>query len=467
MENRIETFETENIHTPDSSQLIPKISQFLPQISQFKPRSENLYQRAKGIMTPVTQTLAKGPGQWVKGVAPKYLKKGKGSHVWDVDGNEYIDYTMGVGPIVLGYAYQRVDNAIRSQLNDGITFSLMHELEVELAELVHKIIPNAESIRISKTGADVCSAAIRVSRAFTGRKKVLCCGYHGWHDWYIAVTSRHAGIPEEIKDMSFTFQYNDIESVKNALDEDVACVILEPFVFEEPKNNFLHELQALCKANGTLLIFDEMWTGFRIAVGGAQEYFDIKPDLAVYSKACANGMPISLLTGRKDVMQLFEKDVFFFTTFGGETLSLAASIATIIELSEKNVPAYLRMQGNKLKEGYNDIAQKLGIEMFTKCSGYDCRTIITFDASAGDPLILKSIVQQEMIKRGVLWGGFHNMCFSHSDDDISYTLKMYEEVLPILKTAIESGNAKDFLEGEPVEQVFRKVTDFNMKPVLK
>jgi glutamate-1-semialdehyde 2,1-aminomutase len=268
--------------------------------------SNNLYERALPVMAPVTQTLAKGPGQYVNGIAPKYLKKGKGSHVWDVDGNEYLDYNMAIGPLSLGYCYPRVDEAIIAQLKDGITFSMMHELEVTLAELIHRVIPNAESIRISKTGADVTSAAVRVARAYTGRKKVLCCGYHGWHDWYISVTSRNSGIPEEVKDLSATFEYNDIDSVRQALDADVACVILEPFVFEAPRDGFLQELKALCEANGTLLIFDEMWTGFRIAVGGAQEYFGVTPDLACYSKAFANGMPISLLTGRRDVMELFK-----------------------------------------------------------------------------------------------------------------------------------------------------------------
>jgi glutamate-1-semialdehyde 2,1-aminomutase len=426
--------------------------------------SDRLYERALKIMTPVTQTLAKGPGQYVKGVAPKYLTKGKGSHVWDVDGNEYIDYNMGIGPISLGYCYDKVDEAIIKQLHDGITFSLMHNSEVELAELVHEIVPNAEAIRISKTGADVCSAAIRVARAFTGRKKVLCCGYHGWHDWYIGVTSRNKGIPEEISGLTYTFNYNDIDSVKESLDEDTACVILEPFVFEEPKNNFLHELQKVCRANGTILILDEMWTGFRVSLGGAQEYFDIKPDLAVYSKAFANGMPISLLTGRKDIMQLFNQDVFFFTTFGGEALSIAAAIATITEMKEKNVQTQIAKQGRKLKDGYNQMASELGISSYTKCSGYDCRTIMTFDASAGDPLVLKSFVQQEMIKRGILWGGFHNMCFSHTDEDIDYTLKAYADVLPLLKKAVEENNIKELLKGEPVEAVFRKVSNFNMKP---
>lgn len=417
------------------------------------------YERAKQIMFPVTQTMAKGPSQYVNGVAPKYLSRGKNGHVWDVDGNEYIDFNMGIGPISLGYGYVAVDNAIKKQLEDGITFSLMHPLEVELSELIHRIIPNAEAVRIAKTGAEVCSAAVRISRAFTGRKKVLCCGYHGWHDWYIGTTSRAEGIPQEIKDLSATFDYNNIESLKTKLDDDVACVILEPFIFEAPKDNFLEKVQALCQANGTLLIFDEMWTGFRVAVGGAQEYFGITPDLAVYSKAFANGMPIALLTGRKDVMKLFEKDVFFYSTFGGEALSMAAAMATIHEMIEKNVPAALAAKGKTLREGYNVLVAKHHLSSVTTCQGFDCRTIITFNASAGDPLILKSFVQQEMIKRGVLWGGFHNVCFTHTDEDIEKTLAAYDEVLALLASALNENSVAQQLRGKPVEAVFRKVGD--------
>jgi len=430
-------------------------------------QSDKLYERALPIMTPVTQTLAKGPGQYINGVAPKYLKKGKGSRVWDVDGNEFLDYNMAIGPLSLGYCYPRVDEAIIEQLKDGIAFSMMHELEVVLAELVHEIIPNAEAIRISKTGADVTSAAIRVARAYTGRKKVLCCGYHGWHDWYISVTSRSSGIPEEIKELTSTFEYNDLDSVRNALDEDVACVILEPFVFEAPKDNFLQELKDLCDANGTLLIFDEMWTGFRIALGGAQEYFQVTPHLACYSKAFANGMPISLLTGRKEIMDKFREEVFFFTTFGGEALSLAAAIATIQEMKEKNVPAWLAEKGRRLKDGYNTLAADLDIAHYTKCTGYDCRSLVSFDASAGNPLELKSFVQQELIKRGILWSGFHNMSFSHTDEDVDYTLAAYREVLGLLKEAVSRQEVSSLLRGAAIEPVFRKVSNFNTKPVSK
>ncbi len=436
-----------------------KFNESFPSIKE----SDAIFSRSQGLIPAHTQTLAKGPTQWIKGIAPKYLKRGKGSHVWDVDGNEYIDFNMGIGPISLGYCYDRVDGAILKQLQDGITFSLMHPLEVELSEKIRSIVPNAESVRFSKTGCDATTAAVRVSRAFTKREKVLCCGYHGWHDWYIAVTDRNAGIPEAVKELTYTINYNDVESLIQSIDSDTACLILEPFVFEKEQAGFLKEIKSICEKNGTLLIFDEMWTGFRIAVGGAQEFFGVKPDLACYSKAIANGMPISAITGRRDVMNLFDKDVFFFTTFGGEALSLAAAMATIEEIVEKNVPKYLDEQGAKLKDGYNSIAQRFGLE-FTKCSGYNCRTIMTFDASAGNPLDMKSLVQQEMIKRGILWGGFHNMCYSHTDEDIEYTLKAYEDVLLILKKAVEEKNVASYLKGEPVEPVFRKTSNFNFKP---
>jgi glutamate-1-semialdehyde 2,1-aminomutase len=431
-----------------------------PDITQ----SDKLYQRALKVQKPVTQTLAKGPGQFTKGVAPKYLVKGKGSHVWDVDGNEYIDFNAAIGPLSLGYAYPAVDQAIKTQLEDGITFSLMHPLEVEVAELIQQVIPNAEAVKIAKTGADVCSAAIRVARAFTGRDKVYCCGYHGWHDWYIGITSRNAGIPNVIQDLTYTFEYNDIESIKAALDETVAALILEPFIFEAPAPGFLQELAAVCKENGTLLIFDEMWTGFRIAIGGAQEYFNVKPDLAVYSKACANGMPIALLTGRADVMELFNSQVFSYTTFGGEALSLAACMATINELIDKNVTQYLDEKGALLKDGYNQIAIEMGMDKYTRCIGFNCRTMVTFTPEAGNSLEVKTVMQQEVIKRGVLWAGFHNMCYSHSDEDIQYTLSAYRDVMPVVKEAIESGDIKKYLKGEVLEAVFRKVSNYNIKP---
>ena len=426
-------------------------------------RSDQLYLRAVDLIPAATQTLAKGPGQFVKGVAPKYLASGKGSHVWDVDGNEFIDYQMAVGPVSLGYCYEPVDRAIREQLKQGITFSLMSPLEVEVAELIHDCVPNAEMVRFSKTGCDVTSAAVRVARAYTNRERVLCCGYHGWHDWYIGVTNRNDGIPHSVRDLSSTFDYNNIDSVFDSLDEQTACVILEPVVFDPPRNGFLERLRNACDQNGAVLIFDEMWTGFRLGLGGAQEYFGVDADLMCYSKAIANGMPLSVVAGRREIMELFDRDVFFFTTFGGEALSLAAAKAAIIEMKEKQVPRYLANLGKQLKDGYNELAEELDMT-YTRCVGLDCRTMVTFDASAGDPLELKSLLQQEMIRRGVLWSGFHNICYSHSEEDVDHTMAAYHEALLLLRAAVDDRSVKSRLRGEVVEPVFRKTSNFNSKP---
>jgi glutamate-1-semialdehyde aminotransferase len=427
-------------------------------------RSEALYTRALSLIPAATQTLAKGPGQFVRGVAPKYLARGRGARVWDVDGNEYLDFSMAVGPLSLGYCYPAVDEAIRAQLRDGITFSLMHPLEVEVAELVREVVPGAESVRYSKTGADVTSAAVRLARAYTGRERVLCCGYHGWHDWFIATTERSAGIPAGARDLSFTLPYNDLEAALASIDAETACVILEPTTFEAPRPGYLEGLRRACDEAGALLVFDEMWTGFRLILGGAQQFFGVRADLACFSKAVANGMPLSMLTGRGDVMALLEKDVFFFTTFGGEALSLAAAKATIEEIRAKDVPAHLARLGRRLKEGYNEIAGELSLETATACVGYDCRTMVTFSAAAGDPLVLKSLVQQELLRRRILWQGFHNFSFSHTDADVDEALDAYREVLAVLKGAIELGDLRRRLLGEPVEPVFRRTSGFNTRP---
>jgi glutamate-1-semialdehyde aminotransferase len=429
--------------------------------------SNVIYERAVRLIPGATQTLAKGPGQHVRGVAPKYLVRGRGAMVWDVDDNEFLDFTMAVGPLVLGYGDRMVDAAIRAQLDDGITFSLMHPLEVEVADLIHETVPGAEMVRFGKNGCDVTTAAVRLARAFTGRNKVLCCGYHGWHDWYIAVTDRGRGVPPEVAALTHTFAYNDLASVEAALDDDVACVILEPVTFEKPRDGFLTALKELCAERGALLVFDEMWTGFRLALGGAQERFGVTADLACFSKAVANGMPLSVLTGRAEVMKLVDREVFFYSTFGGEALSLAAARATMHQLRVNNVPAYLERLGDRLRDGYNALAAELGVP-FTRCVGFGCRTMVSFllqgAATGADPLLMKSLVQQELIKRGVLWSGFHNLSASHTGEHVDYLLSVYREVLPILRNAVEGKNLRQALRGEPVEPVFRRTGDFNIKP---
>lgn len=417
-------------------------------------RSEQWYARGLAVIPGATQTLAKGPTQHVRGFAPLYLQRGRGCRVWDVDGNEFLDLQMGIGPLSLGYAWSEVDDAIRAQLEDGITFSLMHPLEVEVAEAICAIVPGAEAVRFSKTGADVTSAAIRLARAVTGRDRVLCCGYHGWHDWYVGTTPRAAGVPAAVRALVESVPYGDLAAVSERIGSQTAAVILEPVGFDPPPPGFLEGLRGLCDAVGALLVFDEMWTGFRLALGGAQERLGVRADLACYSKAVANGMPLSVLAGRRELIARAEHDVFFYTTFGGETLSLAAARATLRALRAHRVPEGLEDRGSRLREGFNRLAVQTGLEL-AECVGYGCRTQVRFAPGAGDPLLLKSLAQQELLRRGILWGGFHNLSHSHGDAEIDEILACWAEVLAELADAVRAGDLRRRLRGAPVEPVFR------------
>jgi glutamate-1-semialdehyde aminotransferase len=417
--------------------------------------------RAERIIPAGTQTFSKGPTQYVQGVAPAYLQSGRGSHVLDVDGNDYIDYVMGLGPVTLGYGYPRVDEAIRRQLEEGITFSLMHPLEVELSELLVDLIPCAEMVRFGKNGSDATAGAVRAARAYTGREKIACGGYHGWQDWYIGTTTRSKGVPRSTRELTIPFEYNNIESLRRIFAEnkdEIAAVIMEPIIIAEPEDNFLPEVKELTHQNGAVLIFDEIVTGFRIALGGAQEYYGVTPDLATFGKGMANGMPISALVGRGAIMKEFD-EVFYSFTFGGEALSLAAAMATIEEMREKDVIRHLRRQGEKLKNGYNELAQLFGLLDYTKCIGLPEHSAIHFvDKEGNESLEMKSLFQQELLKRGILTIGVHIICFSHSDKDVAQTLEAYGDAMRVLRQAIDEGDIERYLEGRKVQPVIRKRT---------
>jgi len=423
-------------------------------------RSEFYWSRARKIIPAGTQTLSKGPTQYVNGVAPKYLRAGKGCRVWDVDGNEYIDYGMGLHPIILGYCYPAVDEAIRKQLEEGITFTLMHPLEVEVAEQLIELIPCAEAVRFGKNGSDVTAAAVRAARAYTGRDKVACCGYHGWQDWYIGSTEHHRGVPKVVRGLTLVFEYNSIESLERLFREhagEIAAVIMEPVGVEAPRDGFLEQVRDLTHRNGALLIFDEIITGFRFSLGGAQEFFGVVPDMATFGKCMANGMPVSALVGRREVMEVFN-EVFFSCTFGGECLSLAAAKATMQELQNRNVLSFVWRQGEKLQQGFNKLVQEAGLGDRVQCVGYPCRTVIRFtDEHGNESLLMKSLFQQEVLKRGILWAGYHAISFSHGDEEIERTLEAFGEALGVLVEALEAGDVARYLEGPPVQPVFRRV----------
>ena len=421
--------------------------------------SHEWFERGKRVVPGCSQTFSKGWTQFTFGASPIFLRSGKGSRVIDVDGNEYIDYPMGLGPIILGHNYPSVTDAVMQQMQDGTTFSLPHPLEVELAEMLVDIIPCAEMVRFAKNGSDATSGAIRLARAYTGKDIIACCGYHGSQDWYIGTTTRNKGVPKAVQELTIPFEYNNIESLKRIFAEhpgQIAAIIMEPFGVEEPRDGFLQEVRDLALHEGALLIFDEILTGFRLALGGAQEYFGVTPDLACFGKAMGNGHPIAAVVGPSEIMHLFDDEVFFSFTFGGETVSLAAAIATISEMRQKDVIGHLWEQGQKLKDGYNVLAQEFNVERYSKCVGLAPRTVVTFKGETdAESLVFKSLFQQECLKRGVLFSGNHNICYSHSNADLDYTLRTYRAAMEILAKAIKSGNTLQKLEGQTIQPVFR------------
>ncbi len=413
------------------------------------------WNRAVKVIMDGTQLYSKGPMINVFGVAPTYLQKGKGGYVWDVDGNKYIDYTSGVGSVILGYGYPDVKKAIIKQLEEGSNLGLIHPLEVELAETLCKIIPCAEMVRFLKTGSDACAAAVRIARAYTGKEVIIKGEYHGWHDWAMARSKRRAGIPKALFDTVYYAEYNKLDEYKEIFSRrkgEVAAVILEAVQLIPPENNFLENLKELCKENNALLIFDEVVTGFRFGLGGAQKFFNVIPDLAVFGKGIANGMPLSCVVGRREIFEKVKDKIFISTTFGGEMLSLAAALANIKVLKTKNVIKRIWKLGEKLQKGTNKIAEKIGIDF--KCIGYPPRVYINYKNEKGEEdVIIKSIFLQEAVKRGVLMAWQMFPMFMHKEEDIEKTLKVFEEAMVICKEAKESKKPEKFLEGPPVRWV--------------
>ena len=415
---------------------------------------------ALDVIPGASQTFSKQYTQYVLGTSPLFLERSDGCRVWDLDGNEYVDYVMGLLPVILGHAHPSTVESVSRQVKEGISFSLPIRLESEVAAMMIDRIPCAEMVRFGKNGSDATAGAVRVARAFTGRDRVACCGYHGWQDWYIGSTTRGLGVPDSVRDLTLSFDYNNLESLlalfANHVDE-IACVIMEPIGIVDPQEGFLAAVRDICHANGALLIFDEIITGFRTARGGAQEYFSVTPDLAAFGKGMANGLPISAVVGRRDVMMLFD-EIFFSFTFGGEALSLAATKATLEVLDREDVVGHLWEQGTRLRDGYNALARACGLQGVTQCLGLPPHTVMTWRDPAGqDWLELKTLFLQETAKRGILSLGCHNLSLSHSTEDIYKTLLVYEDIMPILGAAVESGEVANFLEGPCVTPVFRQL----------
>lgn len=412
-------------------------------MNQRYAKSEQLFEEAQKLI-PGGVTSARHPSKFVLGEYPIFMNRGKGSHVWDVDGNEYIDWIVSFGPIVLGHCHPQVDEAVRKNLEQGFCFTMVHPVQNELAKELIKVIPCAEMVKFFTGGSDATSAAIRIARVYTGRDKVVRWGYHGWHDWCYggAGTDRETvvGVPQGIKEDILTFTYNDLNSLEQVFEENkdkIACVIMQPYEAskELPKKGFLEGVKRLTHDNGAVLIYDEIRSGFRMAMGGAQEYFGVIPDLTAISKAMANGYPISAVVGKREIMQEAAK-TRLSATFFVNSFPMVAALATINELKKKNGIQYMWTIGKKLMRGLTEIIEEEGVE--AEVIGVPPLPMLKFtDKDKAVQEGLKKAFFTETTKRGVL---FHpNHCWflslAHTEEDLNKTLEVSRESMKIAKKA--------------------------------
>lgn len=429
-------------------------------------RALALRSRFHQVIPGGSHTYAKGDDQFPESCAP-YLVRGKGCHVWDVDGNEFIEYGMGLRSVTLGHAYQSVIEAAGREMANGSNFVRPSPIELECAEELLSLVKGAEMVKFAKNGSDVTSAAIRLSRAYTGREYIAICADHPFFsvdDWFIGTTPMQAGIPKAIRDLTLKFHYNDPASVKELFQQypgQIACLIMEPEKDTPPRDNFLHEVQRLCREQGTVFIFDEMINGFRWHNGGGQGYHNIIPDLSCFGKAIGNGFAVSALAGKRELMKLggidHEKERVFLlsTTHGAERHSLAAAMETMRVYKREPVIEHLWRQGVRLAKGVEKSVNEHQLEGYVGTIGRPCCLVyFTRDAEKQPSQPFRTLFLQESIKRGLLAPSFV-VSYSHSDADIDRTLGIVHEVLAVYRKALEEGIDK-YLIGRPVKPVFRK-----------
>jgi glutamate-1-semialdehyde aminotransferase len=427
-------------------------------------RSLELYRRAIEVIAGGSQTNSKRPTAYALGAFPIYAQDAQGARIQDVDGNWYIDYILGLGPITLGYCYPEVDEAIRRQLDRGIIYGLMSPLEVEVAETVCDIVPCAEMVRFLKGGAEVTTAAARIARTHTGREMILNSGYRGWADgWLAQSTGMDKGVPTCLGGLIDGFGRGDLDSLRAKLEEHsgkVAMVSIDPATGgDRVPDGYLQGVRDLCDEHDVLLMFDEIVTGFRMAKGGGQEYFGVTPDLACFAKGAANGMPLGIVCGRAEVMRHAIDDTVISVTYGGEALSLAAGLACMTIYQNEPVFETIWESGARLMAGFEALGEKHGVPL--RCHGYEPMSSQTI--SYDDPAVSRdawTLLLQEMAQRGVLLrrGGLLFVTYSHRDEEVEETLAALDESLAVIAEAAADGTISKRLRVTEVKESFRSFT---------
>jgi len=413
-------------------------------------KSNELKDRARKVIPHQTGTFSRASSSFIEGVYPSYIQSAQGSHFTDVDQNTFLDYLMGIGPITLGYNYETVNEAVLSQLKEGILFSLPHPVEVELAELMCNTIPHADMAKFEKSGSNAVTAAVRAARYKTKREKIAYCGSGGvWHDWQAAMVSRDGGVPKFNKNLIKIFDYNDYEGLEQIFEdnpEEIAAIVLEPTIYEKPSNIFLKKVREIADKNNSLLILDEIVTGFRFDLMGAQKMFGIKGDLVCFGKGMGNGLPITAITGPEEFMKVFD-ELWVSSTNNSESLSMAGTIATINEMKTKKTIEHCWKMGTKLFEGWNKIADENNLN--SKMIGYPIRMKLEcFDSKNNPSNDLKSLTIQEMIKKGIFMSpGVTFLSYSHTVKDIEFTLQSFNDICKNISNNISENQYHNHLEG--------------------
>ena len=429
-------------------------------------QSRKLQSRFHALIPGGAHTYAKCDDQFPEFAAP-YLVRGDGCHVWDADGNEFIEYGMGLRAVTLGHNYPPVVEAAYRQMLKGNNFCRPATIELECAEELAGLIAGAEMVKFAKNGSDTLSGAVKLARAYTGRDLIAICAEHPFFsvdDWFIGSTPMAAGIPQAIRQMTLKFHFNDLDSLKQLFHDhpgQIACVMLEAEKDVPPAPQFFPELQRLCRKEGAVFILDEMITGFRWHLGGAQKFHGLEPDLSAFGKALGNGFAVSALAGKRELMRLggleHDKERVFLlsTTHGAENHALAAALATMKVYQQEPVIETLWRQGQNLADGFNQRISEFRLEEYVRVMGQPCCLVYqTRDQEKKPSQPFRTLFLQEVIKRGLLLPSLV-VSYSHTDQDIERTLDGIGAALKVYRQALDDGIDK-YLEGRPVKPVFRK-----------
>jgi glutamate-1-semialdehyde 2,1-aminomutase len=435
-------------------------------------RSYELYERALQLIPGGTQLVSRRPTRYAAGVSPVYAASARGARFQDVDGNEYIDWVSGIGAIILGYCDPVVDAAVCEQIQRGTMYSVNHELELELAEELVRRVPCAEMVRYAKCGGEACAIAVRIARGSTGRDKVLFCGYHGWHDWYLAANLAETpglnahlfpgieptGVPRALQGTAIPFPYGDAAAFAGLLDEhrgQVAAVIIEPLRSEMPPDGYLNDVANLCRRSGAVLIFDEVSTGFRFGQGAVQPFVQVTPDMAVFAKSISNGYPMAAVVGRRDIMEPAAR-MFISSTYWSDTLGLRAALTTLRELQRRDVPAYLQQLGSELKRRINSAAAAADVPV--RCAGLDVHPQLHFDVpDAAQKQQLVSLYIQEMARRGCHGYASFYLNAAQGSAELQQTEAAAREVFLLMRRALDDNTLDAALECSTSQDVFRRL----------